>query len=148
MLAVRPPFSSLRRWVVSMYSSTTLAACAPGAWRPYLRSEIRAMIDVDLLAPILLTRAALPHLWAHRGGLVVNITSAAALVGVPFYATYAAPKAGLAHYGEALRRELKDEGVDVLIVCPAGADTPMMKSSRAGPDLGFALEPASAGQWR
>jgi short-subunit dehydrogenase len=76
--------------------------------------------------------------------MIVNITSGAALVGAPFYATYAAVKAGLAHFGEALRRELKGEGVHVLTAYPGGTDTPMMKSNRAGPELGFAREPASA----
>jgi short-subunit dehydrogenase len=102
------------------------------------------MVDVDLLAPMLLTRAALPHLRASGDGVVVNITSGIALMGVPFYTTYAAVKSGLARFGEALRRELKGEGVHVLTVYPGGTDTPMMKSNRAGPDLGFGREPASA----
>ena len=67
-----------------------------------------------------------------------------ALVGAPFYATYAAVKAGLARFGEALRRELKGEGIHVLTAYPGGTDTPMMKSNRAGPELGFSREPASA----
>jgi short-subunit dehydrogenase len=107
-------------------------------------AEIEAMVAVDLLAPIVLTRAALPELRASGDAMIVNITSGAALVGAPFYATYAAVKAGLAHFGEALRRELKGEGVHVLTAYPGGTDTPMMKSNRAGPELGFAREPASA----
>ena len=107
-------------------------------------AEIRAMIEVDLVAPILLTRAALPHLRASGDGLVVNVTSGIALIGLPFYATYAAAKAGFARFGEALRRELKGEGVHILTVYPGGTDTPMMKSNRAGPELGFGREPASA----
>lgn len=39
--------------------------------------------------------------------MVVNVTSGIALLGAPFYATYAAAKAGLASFGEALRRELR-----------------------------------------
>ena len=107
-------------------------------------AELLAMIDVDLVAPILLTRAALPALRASGEAMIVNVTSGAALVGVPFYATYAATKAGLARFGEALRRELKQEGVHVLTAYPAGTDTPMMQSNRAGPELGFGREPASA----
>jgi short-subunit dehydrogenase len=107
-------------------------------------SEIRAMVEVDLVAPILLTRAALPRLRAGGDGLVVNVTSAIALIGMPFYTTYAAVKAGLAHFGEALRRELKSEGVHVLTVYPGATETPMMSTSRAGPDLGFVREPAAA----
>src|SRR5271167_4675850 len=107
-------------------------------------AEIRAMIEVDLVAPILLTRAALPKLRASADGLVVNITSGIALVAAPFYATYAGVKGGLAKFGESLRRKLKGEGVHVLTVYPGATDTPMMSSSKAGPELGFTREPASA----
>jgi uncharacterized oxidoreductase len=106
--------------------------------------EIEAMVTVDLVAPILLTRAALPALRASGDAVVVNVTSGIALMGAPFYTTYAAVKAGLARFGEALRRELKGEGVHVLTIYPGATDTPMMKSNRAGPELGFSREPASA----
>jgi uncharacterized oxidoreductase len=108
------------------------------------QSEIEAMLNVDLLAPILLTRATLPSLRAGGDAMVVNVTSGIALIGAPFYATYAAAKAGLARFGEALRRELKGEGIHVLTVYPGGTDTPMMQTNRAGPELGFGREPASA----
>ena len=107
-------------------------------------AEIRKMIEVDLVAPIMLTRAALSALRASGGGLVVNVTSGIALVAAPFYATYAGVKGGLAKFGESLRRELKGEGVHVMTVYPGATDTPMMSSSRAGPELGFTREPANA----
>ncbi len=107
-------------------------------------AELQAMIDVDLVAPIMVTRAAMPALRASGDAMIVNVTSGIALVGAPFYATYAATKAGLARFGEALRRELKDEGIHVLTAYPGGTDTPMMRSNRAGPELGFGREPASA----
>lgn len=107
-------------------------------------AELQAMIAVDLVAPIMLTRAALPALRAGGDAMVVNVASGIALIGAPFYATYAATKAGLACFGEALRRELKGEGVHVLTAYPGGTDTPMMTSNRAGPELGFSREPASA----
>lgn len=107
-------------------------------------AEIRTMIEVDLVAPILLTRAALAALRASGDGLVVNVTSGIALVAAPFYATYAGVKGGLAKFGESLRRELKGEGVHVMTVYPGATETPMMRSSRAGPELGFTREPADA----
>jgi short-subunit dehydrogenase len=107
-------------------------------------AEIESMVTVDLLAPILLVRAAMPLLRASGDATVVNIASGIALVGAPFYSTYAAVKAGLALFGESLRRELKGEGIHVLTVYPGGTDTPMMKTNRAGPELGFLREPASA----
>lgn len=106
-------------------------------------AEVESMITVDLLGPILLTRAALPALRASGDAMVVNIASGIALIGAPFYTVYAGVKAGLARFGEALRRELKDEGIHVLTAYPGGTDTPMMRSNRAGPELGFSREPAS-----
>ena len=72
----------------------------------------------------------------------VNVSSDIALVGAPFYETYATVTAGLAYFGEAPRRELKREGI--LTVSSAVGRTPMMKSNRAGPEPGFTREPASA----
>jgi uncharacterized oxidoreductase len=103
-------------------------------------SEIRAMIEVNLVAPILFAREALPALRESGEAAIVNVSSAIAFVGLPFYATYAAVKAGLARFGEALRRELIGEGVHVLTVYPGSTDTPMMATNKAGPDLGFARE--------
>ncbi|RKR45245.1 SDR family NAD(P)-dependent oxidoreductase [Paraburkholderia sp. BL17N1] len=107
-------------------------------------SEIRAMIEVDLVAPIFLTRALLPSLRESGDSAVVNVASGIALIGMPFYTTYAAVKAGLAHFGEALRRELSGEGIHVLTVYPGATETPMMRSSRAGAEIGFVREPAIA----
>jgi len=107
-------------------------------------AELQAMIDVDLVAPIMLTREALPVLRTSADAMIVNVSSGIALIGAPFYATYAATKAGLARFGEALRRELKGEGIHVLTAYPGATDTPMMASNRAGPELGFSREPAMA----
>jgi short-subunit dehydrogenase len=101
------------------------------------------MIEIDLVAPILLTRAGLPAVRASGDAMIVNVASGIALIGAPFYATYAGVKAGLARFGEALRRALKGEGIHVLTAFPGGTDTPMMKSNRAGPELGFSREPAA-----
>jgi GST-like protein len=107
-------------------------------------SEIRAMIDVDLLAPILFSREALSALRASGDAAIVNVSSGIALVGAPFYATYGAAKAGLARFGEALRRELLDEGVHVMTVYPGATETPMMATNKAGPELGFSRETPEA----
>jgi uncharacterized oxidoreductase len=106
--------------------------------------DIRAQIEVNLTGPILLTRAALPALRSSKDAAIVNVSSAIGLVGMPFYATYAATKAGIAHFGEALRRELFGEGIQVMTVYPGATDTPMMDSTEAGPELGFEYEPAEA----
>ncbi|QRP45757.1 SDR family oxidoreductase [Amycolatopsis sp. FDAARGOS 1241] len=110
-------------------------------------ADIRAMIDLNLLAPILATRAALPHLRAagaeHGHAALVGISSAAGLVGTPFYAPYAATKAGLVRFDEAVRRELHGSGIHVATVYPGPVDTPMMATSQAGADLGYGLRPVN-----
>lgn len=104
--------------------------------------EILAMINLNLTTPILLTRLALPTLRAQGRGAVVNVSSGFGLVGGPFYQVYAATKAGLARFGEALRRELLGEGVSVHTVYPGATRTPMMESNAAGPELGFIYQTA------
>ena len=106
--------------------------------------EIRAQIEVNLTAPILMTRAALPALRDSGDAAIVNVSSRFGLVGMPFYAAYAASKAGIAHFGEALRRELFGEGVHVITAYPGATETPMMESNEAGPDLGFEYESPEA----
>lgn len=98
--------------------------------------EIRAMIEVNLTGPMLLTRAALPSLRKSGQGLIVNVSSGIALLALPFYTAYAATKAGIASFGEALRRELAGEGIDVLTLFPTATDTPMMKTSGMHPPNG------------
>jgi short-subunit dehydrogenase len=103
-------------------------------------ADILTQIDVNLTAPIFLTRAALPHLKSSGDAMIVNIASGIALIGIPFYSVYAAAKAGLARFGESLHRELQGEGVSVMTVYPGATDTPMMETNRAGPELGFTRE--------
>ncbi|MCB5282063.1 SDR family NAD(P)-dependent oxidoreductase [Arthrobacter sp. AL08] len=102
--------------------------------------DVRSMIDLNLTAPLLLTRALLPQLRASgtaRDSIVLNISSGIALVGMPFYAVYAATKAGLARFGESLRRELHGTGVHVATVYPGATDTAMMSTQNAGADQGW-----------
>jgi uncharacterized oxidoreductase len=105
--------------------------------------DIVAMIDVNLTAPILLTRAVLPELKRASAGFIVNVSSGVALLTPPFYGVYAAVKSGIAAFGDSLRRELLGENVSVTNVFPGATDTPMMQTNRAGAELGFVREPAA-----
>jgi short-subunit dehydrogenase len=102
---------------------------AAGRLESIREADIRAMVEVNLVAPILLTRAALPLLRQSGDAMIVGIASGIALIGMPFYAVYAAAKAGLDRFDEAMRRELSGEGVHVMTAYPAATDTPMMATS-------------------
>ena len=107
-------------------------------------ADVHSMIDLNLTAPILLTKALLPALRRSgngRGSILLNIASGIALVGMPFYAVYAATKSGLAQFGESLRRELIGTGVHVATVYPGATDTAMMTSQNAGDELGWGRHP-------
>ncbi|TFD03699.1 MULTISPECIES: SDR family oxidoreductase [unclassified Cryobacterium] len=103
-------------------------------------ADVHSMIDLNLTAPILLTKALLPALrqsGKERGSILLNVSSGIALVGMPFYSIYAATKSGLAQFGESLRRELIGTGVHVATVYPGATDTAMMTSQNAGAELGW-----------
>ena len=70
--------------------------------------RIAQVINVNVTAPILLIRAALPHLLAQNSGRIVNIGSAFGSIGFAHFATYCASKFAMRGFSEALRRELVD----------------------------------------
>ena len=82
-------------------------------------ARITELVDVNLRAPMLLARAALPVL--RRPGALVFLTSIAGLVGVPGETVYSVTKAGLETFATLLREELT--GVTVSTVAPGAVDT-------------------------
>jgi len=79
------------------------------------------MITVNLAAPVVLCRAAVPLL--RKPGSIVNVASLAGMVPMPLQVTYAASKAGLRAFSRALRDELSGRGVTVSVVSPGPVDT-------------------------
>ncbi len=87
------------------------------------------MIDVDLRAPISVLEAFVPPMIeAGRGGHVVNVSSAAGLLGLPWHAAYSAAKFGLRGVSEVLRFDLRRHRIGVSLVCPGGVATPLVET--------------------
>ncbi len=82
----------------------------------------REMVAVNVAAVTELTRAMLPTL-TREGGAIINIASLAGDIPIPDFAVYAASKAYVTSFSEALRLELADFGVPVLAVCPGPVHT-------------------------
>lgn len=82
--------------------------------------EIRTEITLNLIAPILLARAVLPSMLAHRRGVIINVASVAGRIGLPTMAIYCTSKFGLHGVGEALYRELRPRGIQVCTIYPGG----------------------------
>jgi dehydrogenase/reductase SDR family member 7B len=87
------------------------------------------IIGVDLLAPIALTQALLPHLVARGSGGVVMISSVAGKAGVPMRTAYCAAKHGLIGYADALRSEVAGQGIKMLVVAPGSVRTNVSRNA-------------------
>lgn len=86
-------------------------------------ARLVAMIQVHCTAPLVLTQRLLPAMRARGRGAVLFTGSLAAKQPMPLHATYAASKAFIALFGEALWAELRGSGVDVLVVEPGTTAT-------------------------
>ena len=95
----------------------------------------RRMAEVNVMAPLILTRALLPDMLARaretgrRAGVIV-LASTAGFMPLPYLSTYAATKAFDLHWAEGLAGELSKEPVEVLALCPGATETPFLE--RAG----------------
>ncbi|MFQ5778248.1 MAG: SDR family oxidoreductase [Terriglobia bacterium] len=90
--------------------------------------HFQRMWDVNFFGAVQLTRAALPHL-CERRGVVVNISSVAGKISVPFIGGYCATKFALNALSTALRMELARTGVRVVVVCPGPVQTQFQSSA-------------------
>ncbi|MDR7483124.1 MAG: SDR family oxidoreductase [Armatimonadota bacterium] len=81
-------------------------------------AEIESQLQVNLLAPILLSRAVLPVMLAQRRGVIVNVGSVAGRIATPTMSIYNAAKFGLDGFSEALRREVGPQGVHICVITP------------------------------
>lgn len=89
-----------------------------GAYTELSWSVIRENIEVNLIAPMALTRLILPVMLNKKTGHIINISSIAAKSGAPYAAVYSGTKAGLAEWSRALRLELSGTGVHFSTIFP------------------------------
>ncbi|HEY3343948.1 MAG TPA: SDR family oxidoreductase [Anaerolineaceae bacterium] len=76
------------------------------------------MVDVHVLAPVQLTRAALPAMLACRSGSIMNVSSISAFVPGPTSITYSSTKAYLNNFTSALFMEYRGSGLKFQALCP------------------------------
>lgn len=93
---------------------------------PFVTAEserLRQMMAVNMVALTTLTRALLPALIESKRGAVLNVSSIAGFLPLRKLAVYAATKAYVTSFSEALRAEMRDAGVTVSALCPGPVAT-------------------------
>jgi short-subunit dehydrogenase len=88
------------------------------AFDRYTEDDIHAIIQVNLDAPIQLTRLVVPGMLARKRGHIVHVASLAGKAAVPYNTVYSATKHGLVGFTYSLRAELHGTGVSSSVVCP------------------------------
>lgn len=93
--------------------------------------NLQRMWQVNVIAPMQLTRALLPAMVARGSGRIVNIGSIFGSIAFVGFATYSANKFAIRGFSEALRRELEGTGVDVSYIAPRYTKTPINAGAAA-----------------
>jgi short-subunit dehydrogenase len=90
--------------------------------------DLTDLVNLNVLAPMELTRDAVAHFKTQRAGHVVNVGSIFGSIGFPHFVAYSATKFAIRGFSQALRRELVDFGVDVTYVAPRATDTRLARA--------------------
>lgn len=99
----------------------TVAAMEHAMWR--------RLVEVNLMGPIhVIEELVPPMIEARRGGHLVNVSSAAGIIGMPWHAGYSASKFGLRGVSEVLRFDLARHHIGVSLVCPGAVATPLTQT--------------------
>ncbi|GAA4805184.1 SDR family oxidoreductase [Nocardioides caeni] len=89
------------------------------------------LVDVNLMGPIHVIEEFVPAMIdAGRGGQLVNVSSAAGIIAMPWHAAYSATKFGIRGVSEVLRYDLRRHRIGVSLVCPGGVDTGLVETIR------------------
>lgn len=112
-------------------------------------SEIKRNFETNLFGPIEIIKAVLPQMRKQKSGLVINITSIAGYMGLPYRSVYSASKGALELITEALRMEVKQFGIEITNAAPGDFATniaqgryhaPLIKGSDYEQSYGKTLE--------
>jgi len=127
------------------------SSLGPVPLRPLADTEcedLEVALATNLLGPFRLTKALLGALRASAaeegGGVVMNISSDAALTPYPGWGAYGASKAALAHLSAIWNLELEGEGVRILVHDPGDMDTPLHRLALPGADASTLLKPEAS----
>ncbi len=94
-------------------------------------AALSAMLEINVVATVLLTRRLLPAMVKRGQGRILTVSSMAGFLPIPRDTVYAATKAFCNSFSQALGLELKKKGISVTVLCPGLTDTAMVSYTLA-----------------
>ena len=134
-----PPAKDVRMLVMDVRKQDTIAACVASviesagridvlvnnagygiaaSVEDTLADDMQNQLDTNLLGPLRVCQAVLPHMRKQGAGRIIQVSSLAARIAIPFQGAYSASKSALKGMSEALSMELKPFGIDVVMIEP------------------------------
>lgn len=107
----------------------------------YPLDALTGVFAVNVVAPLHLVQLALPQMRDRGSGVIVNVTSDAAVEAYPTWGGYGASKAALEHLSRVLAAELEGSGVRVYVVDPGDMNTQMHRDAEPGENLSHLPDP-------
>ena len=92
-------------------------------------AEFEHLVATNWLGPVYAIQAAVPHMRRQGGGQIINISSVAGKVAIPWMGAYCSSKFALNALSDSLRMELRPERIHVLLVCPGRIATPFTENA-------------------
>ena len=101
-----------------------------GSFTAFEPERDRQMIELNITSLVQLTHLYIRPMRERRSGAIINVASTAAFQPVPYMATYAATKAFVLSFSEALWEEYRAEGIKILALCPGATDTNFFSAAK------------------
>jgi len=101
------------------------------AWSTPL-ADARRLFELNFFAPLAMTQLVAPHMRRRGSGMIVNVSSVAGKVTLPWLTLYSASKCALCSLTDGLRMELKRDGIHSITVCPGYVKTDFQQHALGG----------------
>jgi short-subunit dehydrogenase len=120
---------------VLINNASTIGVSPMPTLAAYPLDTLAGVFRTNTIAPLRLIQATLPDMLSRGTGIIVNISSDAAVQAYPTWGGYGASKAALEHLSRVLAAELEGSGIRVFVVDPGDMDTEMHRAAEPGVDL-------------
>ena len=101
-----------------------------GKFEKFTYDDLTSTLNVNLVSPYILSLHAIKKMKEKKNGVIVNIISGAANIGLPFLTLYCIGKSSLRAFSESISVELKEDNIDVITVSPSPMDTGYEKNQK------------------